>query len=862
MEKILILDSNSLLNRAFYALPLLKTLNGIYTNGILGYLTMFFKMQEEFNAKYIVATFDKKGKTFRHLAYSDYKAGRKSMPNELAEQLAPLKEILNAMNINIFELEGFEADDLIGTFSKIFEEQGFQPIIVTGDRDALQLCSDITNVIITKKGISDKEIYDNHKMIELYGVTSKEFIDVKALMGDKSDNIPGVPGIGEKGALNLIKEYKSIENLYENIESLKSGKIKNSLIENVDLAFLSKKLSIINRNVPIDFKIEELKLYEDFNKYELRDLYLKYELKSLVAKLNLKETNFFEGKKLKVNEVLDEQTFSKLKCEIDEYEGILYFDCEIIDENINSIYFKNISFGFDEKFYFVGEDILKNNFQIAFDILNSNCFKVCFDSKKIHRVMIKNKMKIKNLKFDLILASYLIDPGKEYTPLNLVNRYGEVSLSDDEKNLCICYFEQSYKTLLNKINTYEMEDLYFNIEMPLALVLAKTELEGFRVSIDTLKKLREEFDLKIKEYSEKIYSLAGEEFNINSPKQLGKILFEKLDLPVIKKTKTGYSTNAEVLEALIGKHYIIEEIINYRQITKLQSTYIIGLMEVIDLDGKIHTSFNQTITTTGRLSSTEPNLQNIPVKYPLGKEIRKVFIQDNEESLILTADYSQIELRVLAHISKDEQMINAFRENLDIHKITASEIFSVSEDDVTQEMRSRCKAVNFGIIYGISDFALAKDLKISRKEAKEYMDKYFQRYGGVKKYLHDVIEDCIEKGYVKTIFNRIRNIMEIKSLNKIVKSLGERLAMNTPIQGSAADIIKLAMIKVFNKLEEGNFKSKIILQVHDELVLNVYKNELDEVSRIVKEEMENCYKEMLVPLTVNISSGKSWFDAK
>lgn len=462
----------------------------------------------------------------------------------------------------------------------------------------------------------------------------------------------------------------------------------------------------------------------------------------------------------------------------------------------------------------------------------------------------------------MLLAAYLIDPGKEYTPLSLVNRYGEVYLDEEEEELCICYFHNCYKILFDKITEHNMKDLYYDIEKPLSFVLAKTEFEGFKVCIDTLKTLREEFDIKIKEYTEKIYKLAEEEFNINSPKQLGKILFEKLDLPVIKKTKTGYSTNAEVLEDLQGKHEIIEEIINYRQITKLQSTYIIGLMEVIDSDDKIHTSFNQTITTTGRLSSTEPNLQNIPVKHSLGKKIRKVFIPDNEECVILTADYSQIELRVLAHISEDQQMINAFRKNLDIHKITASEIFSVSEDEVTQEMRSRCKAVNFGIIYGISDFALSKDLKISRKEAKEYMDKYFERYVGVKKYLDKVILDCREKGYVKTIFNRIRNILEINASNKIVRSLGERLAMNTPIQGSAADIIKLAMIKVFNRLENENLKSKIILQVHDELVLNVYKSEIDMVSKIVKEEMENCYKEMLVPLTVNISYGNSWFDAK
>ncbi len=861
MEKILILDSNSILNRAFYALPFLSTKNGNYTNGILGYLTMFFKMQEEFDCKYVIATFDRRAKTFRHLEYTEYKAGRKSMPNELREQLEPLKEILRAMNINIFELDGFEADDLIGTLSKIFEEKGFEPIIVTGDKDALQLCSHITKVIITKKGISDKEIYDNNKMLEVYGVTPEEFIDVKALMGDKSDNIPGVSGIGEKGAINLIKEYKSLENVYENLSNMKEGKVKKNLIEDMDKAFLSKRLATINRNVPIEFSLDELKVYNEFDHNLVGKIYKEYELKSLMGKLNLqKETS--NHSKLNLIEIKNLEDINEILDLIKDEEKILYINGYVKGYKVSEISFKNIFLNIDNKCFSLNEEVIYDNFNEVSKIFSSNINKVLFDSKSIYKVMYKNNKEVNNVIFDITIGEYLLDPGKEIEILSLCEKYSNTYLKEEEMDLSIFSFPEIYKSIRDEISKNEMDNLYFNIEHPLSFVLSQIELEGFKVSKETLEDLKEKFEVKINEYTNKIYDLAGEEFNINSPKQLGKILFEKLDLPVIKKTKTGYSTNAEVLEALRDKHEIIEEILNYRQITKLQSTYIIGLMDVIDVDQKIHTSFNQTITTTGRLSSTEPNLQNIPIKYPLGREIRKVFIPENEECLILSADYSQIELRILAHISQDEEMVNAFRNNLDIHKITASEIFSVNEDEVTESMRSKCKAVNFGIVYGISDFALSQDLKISRKEAKEYMDKYFNRYPGVKNYLDSIVEFSKENGYVKTIFNRVRTIPEIKSSNKIVKSLGERLSMNTPIQGSAADIIKLAMIKVFNKLKERKLKSKIILQVHDELVLNVYKDELKEVSRIVKDEMENCYEDIRIPLTVNVSHGENWFEAK
>ncbi|BAK80763.1 DNA polymerase I [Candidatus Arthromitus sp. SFB-rat-Yit] len=860
MERVLILDSNSILNRAFYALPLLSCSEGIHTNGILGYLTMFFKMQEEFNATYVIATFDRKAKTFRHLEYENYKAGRKSMPNELFEQIEPLKEILRAMNINIFELDGFEADDLIGTLSRIYEENGFEPIIVTGDKDALQLSSSITKVIITKKGITDKEVYDEKKMIEVYGVTPIEFIDVKAIMGDKSDNIPGVPGIGEKGATSLIKEFKSIENLYKNLENLKEGKIKKNLINGMELAFLSKKLSKINRFVPIEFSIEDIKAYGELDSLEVYELYNKYELKSLLNKIDINSNEGYE-KDILFDEV---STLGYLRGLINKIYGSdknLYIYCKVLGSKVSEIRLGDTYINFDNENYIIKEKFISENFDEVSRIFSSKNKKICFDSKMIYKVMFKNSKEVNNMVFDLVIGDYLLNPGKECTILSLCSDYVSVYLDRDKEYLGISFFEKIYEIILGKIKNSNMMKLYFEIEHPLSLILASIELYGFRVSIKMLEELREKFDIKIKEHSDKIYNLSGEVFNINSPKQLGKILFEKLDLPIIKKTKTGYSTNAEVLEALIDKHEIIEEIINYRQITKLQSTYILGLMDVIDDDLKVHTSFNQTLTTTGRLSSVEPNLQNIPVKYPLGREIRKAFVAE-ENSYILSADYSQIELRMLAHISGDEIIIKAFRENLDIHRMTASEIFSVDENDVTSEMRNRCKAVNFGIIYGISDFALSNDLKISRKEAREYMDKYFNRYVGVKKYLDEIIVKGKEDGFVTTIFNRRRDIPEIRSSNKIIKSLGERLAMNTPIQGSAADIIKLAMIKVYNRLNEENLKSKIILQVHDELVLNVYEDELEKVSLIVKEEMELCYEDISVPLRVNLSYGKNWFEAK
>lgn len=863
MEKILILDSNSILNRAFHALPILTNSKGKYTNGILGFLMMVLKMQDEINAKHIIATFDRKAKTFRHLQYKEYKQGRKSMPIELVEQLQPLKDILEAFNIDIYELDGFEADDLIGTLSKILEDKGYEVYILTGDRDALQLCSDRTKVIITKQGISQKEVYNTEEMLNKYGVTPKEFIDVKALMGDKSDNIPGVKGIGEKKALNLIKKYKSIENLYENLDNMKDGKDKENLIKDEEIAFSSKKLCEIRRDVPIEFSENELKVYSEYNVEKVMEYLREYELKSLIHKISDQNYKSEDIEKIKVNNIY---TVEDIKGFINQLntnkDEILYINCNITGNKISELSIEELYFRFENNNYCINKQVINDNMELVKEIFSSSVKKVCLDSKMLYKSIIKNNGQVNNVIFDIILAEYLIYPGKEHNEMTLIAKYKYIELDDENKYLSINYLDEIYMELKNKLEETSMEELYFEIEKPLSLVLAIIELEGFRVSVDTLNELKEKFESEINESTKKIYNLADEEFNINSPKQLGKILFEKLDLPIIKKTKTGYSTNAEVLEALIDEHEIIGEIINYRHLTKLQSTYIIGLQSVIDKDNKIHTSFNQTVTTTGRLSSTEPNLQNIPIKYPLGREIRKIFIPENENCVILSADYSQIELRVLAHVSKDEKMIEAFKNGYDIHRITASEIFSVDESEVTYDMRNKSKAVNFGIVYGMGDFALSKDLKISIAEAREYMDKYFERYTGVKKYLDYIVNFAKENGYVSTIFNRIRRIPEIRVSNKIIKALGERLAMNTPIQGTAADIIKLAMVKLFNRLNEEKMKSKILLQVHDELILNVYRDEFEKVAAIVKEEMENCYEKILVPLSVNVAYGENWFEAK
>ena len=876
-EKLAILDGNSLLYRAFFALPDMSTKEGLHTNAVYGFLTMLLKLREDINPDYIISAFDKSKKTFRHEQFEDYKAGRKKTPPELIMQFPVIREILSKMGIGVFEMEGYEADDLIGTFSTIAEKEGFEVFVVTGDKDALQLASDNINVVINKKGISEKEIYNKERFINDFGVTPTQFIDVKGLMGDKSDNIPGVPGIGEKTAFKLIKDYGSIENLLTSIDSVSGKKLKENLITYSEQAILSKKLATIIKEVPIEISINDLKTKVSFNNDEVKDMCLKLQFKSILSKFQSLDN---EGE-----EYSKDESKSKDKLNFEEVNTLdgFRFISEAIKEEIyikfyvdntnsfSNIKLKNIGISSANYLWIVDcEKLLEENeteyIRIMKSLLEgSDIKKITHGVKYGYTALLKLGIDMDLVDFDEEIAAYLLDSSKsEYSIKTIMEeKLGETFDADGSELIAneVFAMKKLYGILSEEIKKEGMEELLLKVEQPLTKVIAHMEYEGFSVNREELDSLGYKFSTEISELTSSIYNLAGEEFNINSPKQLGKILFEKLDLPVIKKTKTGYSTNAEVLDALKDKHEIIGKILYYRQLSKLYSTYVEGLKVVIDEDGRIHSNFTQTVTTTGRLSSTEPNLQNIPIKTENGRSIRKVFIPHNEQSVILSADYSQIELRVLAHISNDENMINAFKSHADIHTSTASEVFNVPVEEVTKTMRSNAKAVNFGIVYGIGDFSLAQDLGITRAEAKSYIDAYLNRYHKVEEYMEKVVEEAEKNSYVTTFLNRKRYIPEVKSSNKMVKALGKRLAMNAPIQGSAADIIKIAMINVANKLKEKKLKSKLILQVHDELILNVYKDELDLVKELVKNEMEHAL-ELKVPLDVDISIGDTWYEAK
>ncbi|WP_294171520.1 DNA polymerase I [uncultured Clostridium sp.] len=870
MERLLILDSNSLLNRAFYAIPPLTNSEGIHTNAVYGFTNMLFKMKEEIKPDYIVAAFDRKAPTFRHKEYEDYKAGRKKMPPELAEQFPLIKEVLNLLAINIYEIDGFEADDIIGTLAKFAESNGIEVFVVTGDRDALQLASDNIKVVITKKGVTETAVYNREAFEAEFGVTPTQYIDVKGLMGDKSDNIPGVPGVGEKTAFKLISTYGSMEGVLSHIDEISGKKLKENLETYSEQAIFSKKLATIMTEVPIEFDLEDIKSQENYNREELKKLFFKLQMKSLLAKLPGEDSDEEEEQeKVEINEV---NTIEAFKEALSKKEDRAFISYTTSNANLYSkIELDKLYISYGEKVSLIDFKLISmENTVEAINILKAfmedkNIEKVIQDGKNLITILTKHDIQVEGFIFDTVVAAYLIDSAKSNYPLEvLINEYlmKEVKGEGDEL-ICnaMASMKELYEYLKERVNKEGMDELYYEVEHPLIAILSSMEAIGFNVNREKLDELAIKFKEEISRTEKEIFELCEEEFNISSPKQLGKILFEKLDLPVVKKTKTGYSTNAEVLEKLMDKHPVIEKIIYYRQITKLNSTYVEGLKNVIDEDGAIHSSFNQTVTTTGRLSSTEPNLQNIPVKYEMGREIRKVFIPKESTDVLLSCDYSQIELRVLAHMADDKNMIDAFNHHSDIHTKTASEVFKVPVEEVTSLMRSRAKAVNFGIVYGISDFSLSQDLKITRKEAAEYMEIYFDRYPKIKGYLESVKEEAKEKGYVLTVLNRRRFIPEIKSSNKIVKALGERLAMNAPIQGSAADIIKLAMVKVYNRLKKEKLNSEMILQVHDELILNVKENELEVVKALVKEEMENVLK-MSVKLEIDENIGNTWYEAK
>lgn len=871
MEKILILDSNSLMNRAFYAIPALSNNEGVYTNAIYGFTNMLFKLQSEIKPEFIVAAFDKSAPTFRHREFTEYKAGRKKMPSELGGQFPLIKEILTNLGVDIYEQDGFEADDVIGTIAKKAAEKGIEVYIVTGDKDAFQLADDNINVIFTKKGVTETIVYNKESFQNEFGVSPIQFIDVKALMGDKSDNIPGVPGVGEKTAFKLIQSFGSLEEVLNNIDKVSGNKLKENLNEYKEQAVFSKRLATIVTDAPVELSLEN---NENFNKgdmVELKKILLKLGLKTTINKLPaLAGTEDGDSAKEEISfNVVNDVDGLRKALNINEKEVFITY--EVKDSNIYSkIEVEKIYLSYDEENYVINIKEIIDGDKLAIDILkgfmeDDKITKVIHDGKNLITALGKLGIEIKSFIFDTAIGAYLINSARsEYAVETLINEYlgEEISGEADVKNVkIVSLLGQLYKVLKSKIEDAKMEELYYNVEHPLIYVLSSMESIGFKVNESILDQLAVKFKEEISRTEKEIYELCEEEFNIGSPKQLGKILFEKMDLPVIKKTKTGYSTNADVLEKLKDKHPVIEKIIYYRQITKLNSTYVEGLKNVIDVDGNIHSSFNQTVTTTGRLSSTEPNLQNIPVKYEMGREIRKVFIPKEETDVLLSCDYSQIELRVLAHMSGDSNMIDGFNHHSDIHTKTASEVFKVPVEEVTSTMRSRAKAVNFGIIYGMSDFSLAQDLKITKKEAGEYMAIYFERYPKIKDFLQGAIDEAKEKGYVLTLLNRRRFIPEIKSSNKIVQGLGERLAMNAPIQGSAADIIKLAMVKVYEKIKEKGLKSEMILQVHDELILNVKQDELAEVKQLVIEEMENVFN-LSVPLDVDANIGNSWYEAK
>ena len=881
MDKTLvIIDGNSIINRAFYALPEMSNKEGLKTNAIYGFTNMLLKIIDTYNPTHISVAFDRKAPTFRHIEFNEYKAGRKKMPDELREQFEPLKDLLDKFKIHRLEIDGYEADDIIGTISKIAEDDGFKVYIVTGDKDAIQLASNKTTTLITKKGIGEVEEYDYNSVIEKYEMTPTQFIDLKGLMGDKSDNIPGVPGIGEKTGIKLIKEFSSIEGIFDNIDSIK-GSTKKKLEENKELAIMSKKLATIIRDVPIEFNLEELE-YGKYNAEDILDVFKYLGFTSLIPRIGKLD----ESKQID-NEVNLE--VSKLE-NIDEFINKVKENKELIIKTVTregNILDKKIMYIFlsldGKKIYYIEE----NNIHKLESILASNEIKkLGYNLKDDYIALRPYGIKLENVYFDITIAEYLIDSmsstsyecsaiamkyltkkvktkeellgkgvkAKKYQDLDFEELSSHISKIIDTVKNVIPIMEENLKES-------NMDGLLYHIEMPLVEVLADMEYEGIKVDKEKLNELGLQFKEIIKKLEIEIYEISGEKFNINSPKQLGVILFEKLGLPIIKKTKTGYSTNAEVLDKLKDQSPIINKIIEYRQIVKLNSTYVEGLLSIINpIDGRIHSSFNQTITTTGRISSTEPNLQNIPVKLEMGRNIRKVFISDRGCKLI-DADYSQVELRVLAHMSQDETMIDAFKHNEDIHTKTASQVFNVSMNEVTSKQRSDAKAVNFGIVYGKSDFGLSEDLNIPVKQAKEYIENYFNKYNKIKEFMDNIIENASNNGYVTTILNRRRYIPEIKSSNFMLRNAGKRAAMNAPIQGSAADIIKIAMINVYKKLEENNLKSKLILQVHDELIVETIDSEIDIVKKIVKDEMENAVS-LDVNLDVDLNIGDSWYDTK
>ena len=873
MDKIILLDGNSLSYRAFYAMPALQNKSGLYTNSVYGFTLMLERMLEDIKPKYALVAFDKGKQTFRHKTYQDYKGTRDKTPSELVEQFGYVRELLDSYGIKYEEHFDYEADDIIGSYAKLAEKAGLEVIIISGDKDLTQLASDNITIYYTRRGVTEVDHYTPEFINEKYGLSPEQIIDMKGLMGDKSDNIPGIAGIGEKTAIKLLAEYKTVENVLDNIDNISGKKLKERLAEGKEDALLSKELATIFTEVPVENKLEDLTFSE--NRSKKKELFEKLEFVSFLKKLAENDDVDVDGKEEKELEIINADEKTELSFE----NSSLHIECFTEDYHNSDVV--NIAVYKDENVYIFSEDNFFEN-KFVRNYLESDAEKVVYDYKKILYIAKRNGISdIAGNVFDVKIAAYLLDVTVK-TELDKIvfNTLGNIIKSEEEiygkgvkrtlptNKILYPYLAQVVKSIFDlkeiqsaRLKEENMDSLYKNIEIKVARVLANMEFEGIHVSKKALEKMSDELDERIKILEASIHTLAGSEFNIASPKQLGIVLFEDLGLPPVKKTKTGYSTSVEVLEQLQHSHEIIPLIMEYRVLTKLNSTYAKGLVKDITRKGKIHTRYEQTLTQTGRLSSVNPNLQNIPTRIEEGKKIRKAFIPASDDRVILSIDYSQIELRVLAHMAQDKGMIDAFIHDLDIHTKTASEVNGVSLDEVTPTMRREAKAVNFGIVYGISDFGLSNNLGITRKRAKEFIDKYLETFSGVNKYMTDIVEFAKEHGYVETLYNRRRALPEINAKNKIVASLNARLAMNTPIQGTAADIIKLAMINAFDYIEKTKVDAKLLLQVHDELIFDVNKDLVDEFTIEMVKIMEEAV-ELDVKLKAEASSGSSWYDTK
>ncbi|WP_338470474.1 DNA polymerase I [Niallia sp. XMNu-256] len=875
-KKLVLIDGNSIAYRAFFALPLLNNDKGIHTNAVYGFTMMLMKILEDEKPSHMLVAFDAGKTTFRHQTFSEYKGGRQKTPSELSEQFPYIRELLKVYGISTYELENYEADDIIGTLTVQAEKEGFEIKVITGDKDLTQLSSPKTTIGITRKGITDIEEYTPEHIQEKYGLSPEQIIDMKGLMGDKSDNIPGVPSVGEKTAIKLLKEFHTVEELLSSIEKVSGAKLKEKLETYKDQAIMSKELATIMREAPIDVQLENIE-YNGFDHEKLVGLFKELGFQSLLEKmggdLQTEEPEVLEDIDFEIVEEVNESIFSDHNA----------FYVEVLDGNYHYSDIIGFSLVNDKGHFYIATDKALESPIFKTWAEDDSKKKVVYDAKRSEVSLRHHGIHLNGVTFDLLIASYLANPSETIEDVaSIAKRYGFSSIQSDEnfygkgakrkvpdsaelaqhlvrKALVL---EDLEDKLESELKENQQLELYHDLELPLSIILADMESIGVKVDKDGLLAMGEELKGRLAQLEEKIYEAAGETFNINSPKQLGVILFEKLGLPVIKKTKTGYSTSADVLEKLESSHEIIEHILMYRQLGKLKSTYIDGLVKFIHpKTDKVHTIFNQALTQTGRLSSTDPNLQNIPIRLEEGRKIRKAFVPSEKDWLIFAADYSQIELRVLAHIAGDEKLISAFSEGMDIHTKTAMDVFHVSKEEVTSNMRRHAKAVNFGIVYGISDYGLSQSLKISRKEAGEFIDRYFASYPGVKEYIDEIVKDAKLKGYVSTLMHRRRYLPEITSRNFNLRSFAERTAMNTPIQGSAADIIKKAMVDMAERLKREGLQTRLLLQVHDELIFEAPPEEIEILKEIVPDVMENAI-ELKVPLKVDYAYGPTWYDSK